>query len=59
MTIKKAHITARIPAEHLEDLHELARLYRMETGEDVRLADQVRTAVAEYLDRRTDHAKRD
>lgn len=55
MAERKAHITARIPPEHLEELRELQRQHRRETGEDVRLADQVRAAVAEYLERRRAH----
>lgn len=49
---RKAHITARIPPAHLEELRELARQYRLETGEDIRLADQVREAISEYLEKR-------
>lgn len=49
---RKAHITARIPPTHLEELNELAREHRRETGEDIRLADQVRDAISEYLEKR-------
>ena len=49
---RKAHITARIPPAHLEELNELARQHRRETGEDLRLADQVREAISEYLKNR-------
>lgn len=59
MAERKAHITARIPPEHLEELKELQRQHRRETGEDVRLADQVRDAVAEYLERRCGGKEKD
>jgi len=51
-TERKAHITARIPPADLDALRELQRQHRRETGDDIRLADQIREAVSEYLEKR-------
>lgn len=51
-TERKAHITARIPPADLDALRELQRQHRRETGDDIRLADQVREAISEYLEKR-------
>ncbi|WP_227545894.1 hypothetical protein [Marinobacter fonticola] len=48
------HISARIEAETRRKLDEIARKRRMRTGEDVRLADLIRTALDEYVARHKD-----
>lgn len=56
-TERKAHITARIPPADLDALRELQRQHRRETGDDIRLADQIREAVSEYLEKRREGAE--
>ena len=45
------HISCRIPPELREKLDELARERRKATGDDVRLADLIRAALEEYVER--------
>lgn len=45
------HISARIDAETRQKLDEIARKRRMKTGEEVRLADLIRAALDEYVER--------
>lgn len=51
MTDQMTHISARIPQELRQQLDEIARQRRMDTGDDVRLADLVRDALKEYVER--------
>lgn len=46
------HISARIEAETRSKLEEIARKRRMETGEEVKLADLIREALREYTESR-------
>lgn len=50
-TTKMATVTCRMPAAHKEALAELAMRKRMQTGALVQMADLIREAVAEYLER--------
>jgi hypothetical protein len=45
------HLTCRIPAEVRERLDDIAKQRRMETGENVTVADLVREALGEFVDR--------
>ena len=45
MTDTMAHLTTRVPQRLIDDLSELAKQRRMQTGEDVRRADLVREAL--------------
>ncbi|CAM4017379.1 hypothetical protein VRRI112168_10805 [Vreelandella rituensis] len=46
-----SHLSVRVPQSTRDALDELARKRRMESGEDVRLADMVRAALDEYVKR--------
>ncbi len=45
------HISVRIPTQTREALDDMARKRRMDTGEEIRLADLVRDALDEYIKR--------
>lgn len=45
------HISVRIPRQMRDDLDDMARQHRRTTGEEIRLADMVRAAMAEYIKR--------
>lgn len=45
------HISVRVPTQTREALDDIARKRRMTTGEEIRLADLVRAALAEYVER--------
>ena len=45
------HISVRIPQQTREALDDMARKHRMTTGEEIRLADLVRAALEEYVER--------
>ncbi len=45
------HISVRIPTQTREALDDIARQRRMQSGEEVRLADLVRAALDEYVKR--------
>lgn len=47
---QSATVNARIPASMRNELEEVARKRRMETGDAVRIADLVREAIASYLE---------
>ncbi|TDV89198.1 hypothetical protein BDK62_12418 [Halomonas alkaliantarctica] len=47
---QSATVNARIPASMRNELEEVARKRRMETGDAVRIADLVREAIGSYLD---------